>query len=367
MLRPLPRWVIVVGIPLMVVVAAGAVWVLLGTGAGGDQLDAIRTGSALGVGLGGIVVLWLAARRQRSTELDLLQKYEAHQLAERVAAAGERDATARRITDLYAKAVDQLGSDKAPVRLGGLYALERLAQDNVDPQLRQTVVNMICAYLRMPSLAEEPHEREVRLTAQRILENHLKPGPDPIHPVSTFWPGIDLNLTGAVLADLNLSGSRIRDADFHRVKFTGQAMFDHVTFGRLARFSDAEFSRQAGFADVTFVGFAKFTNSVFRNNVWFNDGEFGLNADFGGATYTMFVNFHQCHFGMGASFEEAMFGGGASFEGSTFATSATVNAIARVDGVTSDEWWWPAGWVSGGEPTSLAGKEGLWVSLVPVD
>jgi hypothetical protein len=103
-LRPLPRWVVVVGIPVMVLVAAGAVWVLLGTGVGGEQLDAIRTGSALGVGLGGVVVLWLAARRQRSTELDLLQKYEAHQLAERVAAAGEQDATARRITDLYAKA-----------------------------------------------------------------------------------------------------------------------------------------------------------------------------------------------------------------------------------------------------------------------
>jgi hypothetical protein len=37
------------------------------------------------------------------------------------------DAVARRITELYGKAVEQLGSDKAPVRLGGLYALERLA------------------------------------------------------------------------------------------------------------------------------------------------------------------------------------------------------------------------------------------------
>jgi hypothetical protein len=201
-----------VGIPVMVLVAAGVVWLLLGVGAGRDQLDAIRTGSALAVGLGGIIVLWLAIRRQRSTELDLLQKYEAHQLAERVAEAGERDATARRITDLYAKAVDQLGSDQAPVRLGGLYALERLAQDNPDPLLRQTVVNVICAYLRMPTPTAPPRtnrplgrrrpiligkplptlpiptdapqlptaahtiqqEREVRLTAERILENHLK-------------------------------------------------------------------------------------------------------------------------------------------------------------------------------------------------
>jgi len=58
----------------MVLVAVSGVWLLLGTGAGRDQLDAIRTGSALGIGLGGIVVLWLAIRRQRSNELDLLQK-----------------------------------------------------------------------------------------------------------------------------------------------------------------------------------------------------------------------------------------------------------------------------------------------------
>src|SRR5215831_7188786 len=31
---------------------------------------------------------------------------------------------------LYAKALEQLGSDQAPVRFSGLYALERLAQDN---------------------------------------------------------------------------------------------------------------------------------------------------------------------------------------------------------------------------------------------
>jgi hypothetical protein len=66
----------------------------------------------------------------------------------KVAADTRHDATERRITDLYTKAADQLGSDKAPVRLAGLYALERLAQDN--PEHQQTIVNLVCAYLRMP-------------------------------------------------------------------------------------------------------------------------------------------------------------------------------------------------------------------------
>ncbi|WP_158854835.1 hypothetical protein [Saccharothrix deserti] len=71
MLRPIPRWVIAVGIPAMVLIAVAAVWLLLGIGVTGDKLDAIRTGGTLGIGLGGVVVLWLAVRRQRSTELDL--------------------------------------------------------------------------------------------------------------------------------------------------------------------------------------------------------------------------------------------------------------------------------------------------------
>ena len=105
-----------------------------GTDQANSRLDAVRTGLAAGAGAGAAVGLMLAFRRQHHQEIatDLT----------------DRDATERRITELYTKAVEQLGSDKAPVRLGGLYALERLAQDN--PAQRQTIVNVICAYLRMP-------------------------------------------------------------------------------------------------------------------------------------------------------------------------------------------------------------------------
>jgi hypothetical protein len=65
-----------------------------------------------------------------------------------VATDTRHDAAERRITELYTKAADQLGSAKAPVRLAGLYALERLAQGN--PTHRQTIVDVICAYLWMP-------------------------------------------------------------------------------------------------------------------------------------------------------------------------------------------------------------------------
>lgn len=52
------------------------------------------------------MALLLAARRQRSTELTLEHQREV--------------AVEQCITELYSRAVDQLGSDQAPVRLGGL-------------------------------------------------------------------------------------------------------------------------------------------------------------------------------------------------------------------------------------------------------
>jgi hypothetical protein len=113
----------------------------------------------------------------------------------------EQDRTYER--ELYAKAVEQLGHEKAPVRLGALYSLERLAEDK--PERRQIIVDVICAYLRMPFAPTDPatkpepeateapevpaaeterrtegtgdtwqQERQVRLTAQDILTGHLR-------------------------------------------------------------------------------------------------------------------------------------------------------------------------------------------------
>jgi hypothetical protein len=39
-------------------------------------------------------------------------------------------AEAGQVTDRYTKAIDQLGSDKIDVRIGGIYALERIARDS---------------------------------------------------------------------------------------------------------------------------------------------------------------------------------------------------------------------------------------------
>lgn len=55
----------------------------------------------------------------------------------------------RLITERFSKAVEQLGSDKIEVRLGGIYALERIAQDSVRDHW--TIMEVLTAFVREKS------------------------------------------------------------------------------------------------------------------------------------------------------------------------------------------------------------------------
>lgn len=185
------------------------------------QLDAVKTALSVAVAGGGLFALHLAIRRQRTTEQELHQRDRMQQHA-------EVDAAERRITEIYSKAVEQIGSANAAVRIGGLYALERVAQDH--PIHRRTVTSVICAYLRMPfeppdsrlsteklSADEELRHRErlqegqVRLTAQRILHRHLQPRLEDI-----YWGVTDIDLTYAYLRSVNFREANLSSASFAR-------------------------------------------------------------------------------------------------------------------------------------------------------
>lgn len=143
-LRPISNWLQLVAALVVIAVGAGLTWWLhsIATSGGPDasvRIDAVRTGLGAAAGAAAAFALLLAFRRQHATEVSAVNTI--------------KDADERRVTELYTKAADQLGSDKAPVRLAGLYALERLAQSS--PGQRQTIVNVICAYLQMPYTSPE--------------------------------------------------------------------------------------------------------------------------------------------------------------------------------------------------------------------
>ncbi|MBD2897864.1 hypothetical protein amrb99_68310 [Actinomadura sp. RB99] len=103
-------------------------------------LDVLKFVLGTVAGVGALFALVIAYRRQC--------------LAEDAHFHDQYDAAERRVTELYNAAATQLSSDKAPVRPTALYTLERLANDN--PRHRQTIVNIVCAYLRMPYIPPRP-------------------------------------------------------------------------------------------------------------------------------------------------------------------------------------------------------------------
>jgi uncharacterized protein YjbI with pentapeptide repeats len=278
--------------------------------------EVVRAAALCGVLAGGVMGLLLVARHFWRVE--------------QATGLREFDVVERRGTEAYARAADQLGAEKAPVRLAGLYALERLAQD--DARYRQTVVNVICAYLRMPYAPPEQAgeaggdvaERGVRIAAQRILAGHLRPAETELH-----WPDIDVDLTGATLIDFALAGCRLRTATFDRAHFAGEIAFTGAQFAGDARFSNARFvSRLAGFRSAWFGGRADFTGAGFAGDTDFVGAKFSAEARFGKAVFAGMVDFSQVAFSASASFRAAMFVGRAEFASTWFAAEADLSSAA---------------------------------------
>jgi uncharacterized protein YjbI with pentapeptide repeats len=278
----------------------------------------------------------------------------------------EQDRTYER--ELYAKAVEQLGHEKAPVRLGALYSLERLAEDR--PERRQVIVNVICAYLRMPFSPTAPREpdgkiakdlakrtetearineigsawqqeRQVRLTAQRILAEHLRDDRaedkrSADHPGARFWPDIHLNLADATLIDFNLANGVIAGADFGRATFSGTAEFGRATFSSDAGFGRATFSSGTGFGGATFSGTAEFGRATFSGTAWFRGATFSSTAGFGEATFSSTAGFGEATFSSDAWFDKATFSSDAGFSWATFSSGAWFGEATFSDAATFD-------------------------------
>jgi uncharacterized protein YjbI with pentapeptide repeats len=297
------------------------------------RLDAIKTALTVAAGVGALVTLIVALRRQS--------------LSERGQRHTEEDAREQRITTLYVAAAEQVGSEKAAVRLAGLYALERLGQDN--PKLRQTVIDVICAYLRMPytppaevlrrdakhspqALASddpdpEPEQQpqrhqelQVRLTAQRLIRDHAKaPRPDP--EPATYWQGehgerMNLDLTGAVLVSFDLADCRLETATFSSAQFHQGTHLDGVNFHGNADLNGVQFHGDGNLIEAHFHGNAELNVVQFHGDAVLFRAQFHRNAGLGG------VQFYG-HAGLGGT----RFYGSADLGGACFHGSANLRGV----------------------------------------
>jgi hypothetical protein len=162
-------------------------------------------------------------RTSSNTEKTLRQQNE--QLGRTLAQQRERT-----LNERFATAADRLGSDKPPaVRLAGVYAMAGLADDWQEN--RQTCVDILCAYLRLPydsdpgddalpaDRAAFRADREVRHTIVRLIVDHLLDGVDP----EKSWQGLNLDFSGVAF-----DGGSFGDARFSGgiVRFDGASFAD---------------------------------------------------------------------------------------------------------------------------------------------
>lgn len=317
------------------------------------QLDVIKTASAIAVGGGGLFALYLAARRQRTQELELevrrdelrnrqveLEQPDRSQRhteevaednrrhSEQVAADARHDAAERRVTEIYTKAAEQFGSDNIAVQLAGLYGFERLADDQ--PRLRQTVVDVICSFLRMPQPdTDDPialrRHTQVRSAAQRILVEHLRQSPDSA--TRTFWQ-VALDLSDATLVNFDLADCRVDKAVFAKTTFVGGCDFTRLhTVGELD-LSRAEFDCPLAAGAMRVGGELVLTEARFSGEVDFRETHIAGGSVLTGSSFAADATFPGCVFGGDFHCANTRFAQAAVFAGATFRQSATIESTS---------------------------------------
>ncbi len=180
------------------------------------------------------------------------------------------------VTDRYTKAIEQLGSDKLDVRIGGIYALERVARDSARDH--PAVIEVLAAFIREHSHERwppsDPDGREqarrarpdvqatvtvvgrrdakrdierINLSGANLFVAHLR-GADltGANLYSADLTGADL--TGADLNSADLTRADLTRADLTRADLTGAHLHGAILTGANltdARWPDARWPRDA--------------------------------------------------------------------------------------------------------------------------
>ena len=269
----------------------------------------------------------------------------------------------------YTTAIEQLSSDKASIRLGGVYTLvglvdEWLTDEKTIPNIEerrkegQVIINNLCAYIRSPFLLaeravqlDEPYakdlqndfdgdkekfdadkrsftqeksaleeERQIRQSIIKEMRGHLHNDEGLVH-----WSYFDYDFSNAYFfyfTDFTRShfdGS----LNFTGAEFTGFTNFYEAKFTRYADFSGAKFTRYADFSGAKFTRFASFSGAEFTEANFFR-AEF-TEANFSWVKFTQNAYFTGTKFTLSANFYEAKFTK-ANFSGANFSWAEITKA-----------------------------------------
>ena len=226
------------------------------------------------------------------------QEHQAEVLKEQIRqfdenAFQERKAERR---ERYTKAVEQLGSKEAPVRLGGVYTLvglvdEWLEEKNLEYSERlkegQVIINNLCAYIRFPFTLASYYDElsEDKPSSEGFYkDNQQKFYTDKAE--FTSEADIRLSIIKEIHDRLQGSGKNTPGAwsDFE-YDFSGSTFFYPIDL------TNSYYAKPINFSGSTYKGFADFTDSTYQGGADFSDSTYKDVADFSGSIFYQKVYF----------------------------------------------------------------------------
>lgn len=263
----------------------------------------------------------------------------------------DRDANA---TGRYAEAVQQLGSESMSIRLGGVYALGRVAKDSNGD--RETIFQLLASFVKdRGGTAQSPHSNRLALDViaalQLLGESWLRGngGSRPVElrgwameaaqlPEVRFPPGTDM--TRANLNGANLRGSSLDEAIISSASLGGVSLQDASimrSFGESVDMSSANV-RNATFSESRLP---EVDMRGARGEMLQANGAFMAGADFAGADLS-FAEFQHADLSL-SRFDGAILVGAnlshANLDGATFLKADLDHAILigqDVDGLRAE-------------------------------
>jgi uncharacterized protein YjbI with pentapeptide repeats len=240
------------------------------------------------------------------------------------------------ITDRYNAAITNLGSSSIDIRLGGIYALQRLMQDS--PRDRNTVIAVLCAFVRdeapapakpLRLHAELNYRQPTDVQAALTIVGTRGPKHDTRTTVVDFNHGqlahaflARMHLSRANLSFTNLTGAALDEADLDSADLTNADLTDAHLLG-----ADLGGAGLGG-ADLhgATLGLADLTNTGL-NSVDFHGADLRY-ADFTGAISTG-ANLHGAQL-KDAKFARSLFNNadftGANLTGASFTSAVLIGA-----------------------------------------
>ena len=245
----------------------------------------------------------------------------------------------------YTKAVEQLGDEKSPIRMGGVYTLvglvdEWLEEENLSESERlkegQVIINNLCAYIRSPfTLASHydelsnptptpkgiykdkkekfyadkatlDSETDVRLSIIKEIHNRIQ-GPDKNTPGA--WSDFEYDFSGSTF---------FYPIDLTNSYYAKPINFSGSTYKGWADFSGSTYQGRADFSGSTYQGRADFTCSIYQGGAYFTGSTYTDWAYFTGSTYTGWADFRDSTYTDWADFRNSTYQGGADFRNSTY-------------------------------------------------